>query len=426
MCVRTLLRAASWAPPASAMANRMAAEKFEVGNANMEYDAALDAMTIDEGHENSLGMEGMDMYQNQLAKLSGNLQSMAGADGIDFDGDGQVDVSLDKPGALMKYSEFKAPGLMVATGISMGPSGDPRCEIPDYAPEANGIIPGYAGHIPRARDKYGGAAHGGCSIEIHGQKHIGPQVAHDKREVLGNRFGSDGLPLPPEAVEPVFDNYKTRVQGVMPGYGGFRPGARDECGFATVGGIKRFGQTESRVPHVNPKPDFVDSVKGVLPGYTGYVPQAKQTHGISHYGNLQGGHHNLRPAGPQTGHGDVKGDRAIAVAKNVKSGYSGHVPVARDTFGGAHYGVGSHGTPDGYKKAPPTRHQQDMRLITGSDAGNSVYASDGGVSARPRHAPPPPAPPVRPPAPPPVAHGACHHRPLSSRRAARRPPPAAS
>ena len=197
--------------------NRFAAEAYEAGNANMEYDAALDAMHIDPGHENALGMEGADMYQNQLAKLSGSLESMSGAGGIDFDGDGKVDVSTDKPGALMKFSEFTPPGLSVATGISMGPSGDATCDIPDYAPEANGIIPGYAGHIPRARDKYGGAAHGGCSVAIHGQKHIGPQIAHVKTEVLGNRYGSDGLPLPPQAVEPVFDNFKTKVQGVMPG-----------------------------------------------------------------------------------------------------------------------------------------------------------------------------------------------------------------
>jgi len=261
----------------------------------------------------------------------------------------------------------------------MGPSGDPTCDVPDYAPEANGIIPGYAGHIPRARDKYGGAVHVGCALPAHGaHKHMGPQALHQKVDALGNRFGTDGLPLPPEAVEPRFDNYKTKTHGVMPGYGGFRPGARDECGFATVGGIKRFGASESRTPHVNPKPEFVDEVSGVLPGYTGYVPQAKHTHGISHYGNLQGGHHNQTAAGAQKGHSLAKGDRSIEVAKNVKSGYSGHVPVARDTFGAAHYGVGSHGSPDLYKKAPPKRNLQDMRLITGSDAGNSDYASDGG------------------------------------------------
>merc|ERR1719198_777252 len=138
----------------------------------------------------------------------------------------------------MKYSEFKPPGLNVKTEVSMFQ--DPSCPLTDYQKEANGIIPGYAGHIPRARDKYGGAAHGGCSVAIHGQKHIGPQIAHEKPEALGNRFGNDGLPLPPKAVEPVFDNFKVNVQGVMPGYGGFRPGARDECGGAAFGGVKRF------------------------------------------------------------------------------------------------------------------------------------------------------------------------------------------
>jgi hypothetical protein len=199
-------------------ANRFAGEAYEVGNANMEYDAALDAMTIDRGHENDLGMEGLDMYQNQLAKLSGSLGSMDTSGGIDFDGDGQVDVTADKPGALMKFSEFKPPGLVVATGISMGPSGNPQCELPDYAPEANGIIPGYAGHIPRNRDKYGGSAHVGCSLPNHGAHvHMGPQTGHDKKTALGNKFGSNGLPLDGREIEPVFDNYKAKTQGIMPG-----------------------------------------------------------------------------------------------------------------------------------------------------------------------------------------------------------------
>ena len=55
--------------------------------------------------KNALGMEGADMYQNQLAKLSGSLDSMSTAGGIDFDGDGQVDISAEKPGVMMKYTE---------------------------------------------------------------------------------------------------------------------------------------------------------------------------------------------------------------------------------------------------------------------------------------------------------------------------------
>ena len=70
------------------------------------------------------------------------------------------------------------------------------------------------------------------------------------------------------------------------------------------------------------------------------------------------------------------------VVKDFKAGYSGHVPEARDTFGGAHYGVLCHKSPDDYdlenKLAGTGTKMSDFRLITGSDAGNSDYASDGG------------------------------------------------
>ena len=51
----------------------------------------------------------------------------------------------------------------------------------------------------------------------------------------------------------------------------------------------------------------------------------------------------------------VKGDMNRDVSKQYKAGYSGHVPMARDTFGIAHYGIGSHDSPDGYKKAGKLR-----------------------------------------------------------------------
>ena len=260
---------------------------------------------------------------------------------------------------------------MVATGISMGPSGDPACELPDYAPEANGIVPATR-DIPRARDKYGGSAHLGSSVADHGVGvHMGPQIGHEKHAALGNKFGMDGLPLSGNEIEPRFDNYKQKVQGVMPGYGGFRPGARDECGAATFGGIKRFGQGQNRGAHEAPKPDFVPQVRGVLPGYTGYVPTSKNTHGVSHYGGIAGGHHNMPASGPQKGHGNaVKGDKMILAKPHVKAGYSGHIPAARDTFGGSHYGVGSHLSPDDYdlenKLAGTGTKMSDFRLITGS------------------------------------------------------------
>merc|ERR1719453_2054036 len=136
--------------------------------------------------------------------------------------------------------------------------------------------------------------------------------------VLGNGFGNDGFPLKGAAVEPVFQNYEKARGGVMPGYAGFKPGARDESGYATYGGIQRFGKsynrpeaTEAQTAAAHTKPGFVQHAGGVLPGYTGYVPTAKETFGISHYGSIE-------PQYAQTGHKQAKGDKLIAVEKQYK------------------------------------------------------------------------------------------------------------
>lgn len=124
------------------------------------------------------------------------------------------------------------------------------------------------------------------------------------------------------------------------------------------------------------KPKFVTAAGGVVPGYKGYVSKAKETYGISHYGGIN------KAAPAQMGHGkEAKGDKAIGVTKDYKAGYSGHIPVARDTFGGAHYGTGCHLSPDDYEEenrlAGTGTKMSDFRLVTGSNAGNSAYASDG-------------------------------------------------
>ena len=61
--------------------NRFAAEAYEAGNANMEYDAALDAMHIDPGHENALGMEARQA-QNDISESTSVPETNLGFHGF--------------------------------------------------------------------------------------------------------------------------------------------------------------------------------------------------------------------------------------------------------------------------------------------------------------------------------------------------------
>ena len=84
--------------------NRFAAEAYEVGNANMEYDAALDALTIDADHENALGMEGVDMRANQMAALSASMLQTACA----------------CPAGPCAPEQMRCPSRMMSRGLTPG------------------------------------------------------------------------------------------------------------------------------------------------------------------------------------------------------------------------------------------------------------------------------------------------------------------
>ena len=115
------------------MANRFAAEAYQVGDANMEFDATLDQMTIDADHENALGMESVDVGAMKNAALSAQFGMQGAVDtsgGIDIDGDGVIDVGGGAgAGAMMKFSE-KFEIVHIPLGKSMGPSGDRRATSP--------------------------------------------------------------------------------------------------------------------------------------------------------------------------------------------------------------------------------------------------------------------------------------------------------
>ena len=109
--------------------------------------------------------------------------------------------------------------------------------------------------------------------------------------------------------------FRERVGGVLPGYTGHRPGARDVHHKMAFGGVPTFNHPRSPVPpgqgeHLHNRPTtgfqeygrgwkvpeenlstdrFRDEVGGVLCGYTGFVPNARTHMGSSHVGGLAHG-----------------------------------------------------------------------------------------------------------------------------------------
>jgi len=192
--------------------------------------------------------------------------------------------------------------------------------------KANGIVPGYAGHVPMGRDKYGASHVGGLAKTHLAHQHPGAQARHDKK-------------LDVEAKNSKNILYRNEIGGMLPGFGGFRPGAAEEYGQAAYGGVPRgpsgdgtFGQNrrDTSTPEA-PKPSFRENNAGVLPGYTGFVPNKFEKFGTSHFGGVRGQpkHQGNRPG--------LKQDKDVmGVDQMVKPGYSGHVPGARDAFGGSY------------------------------------------------------------------------------------------
>ena len=106
--------------------------------------------------------------------------------------------------------------------------------------------------------------------------------------------------------------------------------------------------------------DFKTAVRGIVPGYAGHVPRARDMYGTPAVGGItpeRGWKRNERTGQmlEQTNLGPM-GDRAYAagpegaasrlhaysrrhnrVSDEVKPGFKGHVPNARDTFGTSHY-----------------------------------------------------------------------------------------
>lgn len=263
-------------------------------------------------------------------------------------------------GTFVTKSGTKAGTQSLPTPMPMSSDASSQAEIgvqSDYKDQVNGILPGYAGHVPRARDKYAGASTGSIAPTRGPHVAIGPQ---------------DGHVRPEDVLPPRFVDYIETQKGCMPGYAGFRPESVHVKNVSAFGGIPHQGTgyhqdsglnfsvgSDNGPSHLEQgnrtfdwrrrntgaaPPSFRDNVGGILPGYTGHVPRATEKHGTSHYGGLAPD----KPYVPlaQTGHEGYKIDPMTGMAgeKDVElkmiPKYEGFIPKARDTFGSSHYTKG--------------------------------------------------------------------------------------
>eukprot|EP00966_Prymnesium_polylepis_P322898 7379128-Prymnesium_polylepis.1 len=122
----------------------------------------------------------------------------------------------------------------------------PRDDLDSFRNQVGGIIPGYSGHRPGARDKYGGAAVG--NVQPFGGPPRQGSPARQPPPRVQARPGSSSAPLryfSPESTKwgnndshpREVRQYKEEVRGIVPGYAGHIPTARDEVGQTAYGNV---------------------------------------------------------------------------------------------------------------------------------------------------------------------------------------------
>jgi len=134
-----------------------------------------------------------------------------------------------------------APVQMVyATRNSdLPPKGFPTYEdTPEsFRRKRNGILPGYAGHLPNARDKIGASPIGGVPVWTEEGVTLGQPVRYTtKQEPPREQVSFMSKDLEKRHVIQRKD-YTERVNGIVPGYAGFVPGANHTYGASPFGGV---------------------------------------------------------------------------------------------------------------------------------------------------------------------------------------------
>lgn len=268
--------------------------------------------------------------------------------------------------------------------------------VSKYRNEVGGIVPGYQGHVPRARDQFGESHVGGLKPDPwSNQRHMNAAVGHAVNSIGQTELLSDEKKWQME--EERFAAYKARNGGVMPNYSGHRPGARAVEATSAFSIVDRPGKPSiwsgandtaeftglsgNSEATTGSKESYRAQVNGVLPGYAGFVPGSIDKAGGSHFGGIKGVDRTIGlntiaakvdEEGDfygleQKGHGRDHKEQHTAGA--VKSGYAGHLPGARDTWGITHYESINMG-------ADGRLHGRD-RFVNDGDEENNFVGTDG-------------------------------------------------
>ena len=121
------------------------------------------------------------------------------------------------------YGDFKPVFQGPRTETSMSVEHTSSGEVNKYRNEVKGIVPGYQGHVPRARDQFGESAVGGLKPTAwSGTRNMGAAVGHARNAIGQNELLKDEALHQKE--EERFTKYDARNGGVMPNYAGHRPG----------------------------------------------------------------------------------------------------------------------------------------------------------------------------------------------------------
>lgn len=292
------------------------------------------------------------------------------------------------------HDEFKPIFQGPRTDISMSVDAVSH-GVKKYRNEVGGIVPGYQGHVPRARDQFGESAVGGLQPDPwSGHRHNGPAVGHYVNAQGQTELMKDEKKWQHE--EKRFEAYKERNGGVMANYAGHRPGARAVEATSAYSVVSRpgkpgsfefndtadfTGKSGNSQATTGQKDSYRAQVGGVVPGYKGFVPGAIDKAGGSHFGGIKGvdtktglqtNKYKVDEEGDfygleQKGHGRDHKEQHTAGA--VKSGYAGHLPGARDTWGVTHYesiNLGADGRLHGRE-----------RFVNDGDEDNNFIGSDG-------------------------------------------------